>query len=360
VIGPTLGGWLTDTLSWRWAFFINVPIGLIAWLGLMTSLPRSTGDSRRPFDLVGFVLLSLALGLFQMMLDRGQTKDWFESTEVVSYAFFAAVSLYMFLIHSVTSKHPFVDIHLFKDRNFSVALLMMFTIGIAVISPSVLLPSFLQQLKGYTPTQAGWLMAARGASSIGAMLLGARMSATIGPRATMSIGISASAISLWIMGSFSVDTSRTAIVVTGIIQGLGAPLTFMPLTLVGFATLPDRARTEAGALLTLLRNIGASVGVSATIALLARSSQINSSFLSEHFTAYDTARWSAIGTTPGANLATGSLLGEIGRQATSIAYANDFYLLAGITVVTLPLVIAMRSTRQATPTSATAAANAGH
>jgi DHA2 family multidrug resistance protein len=361
VIGPTLGGWLTDALSWRWAFYINAPIGIIAWLGLMAAMPKRAADPHRPFDLIGFVLLSAALGLLQLMLDRGQTNDWFESTEIVAYAFAAPVCLYMFIVHSLTSRHPFVDIHLFKDRNFTVSLVMMFAIGIAVISPSVLLPSFLQQLKGYTPTQAGVLMAARGAASIIAMLVGARLTSLIGPRLTMTIGICAAALSLWMMARFSVDTSANAVVLSGLIQGLGTPLTFMPLTLVSYSTLPDRARTEAGALLTLLRNVGASVGVSATVAMLSRSAQVNQSYLSEHFTPYATDRWLMVGADPGANVPTAAIVGEIGRQAASIAYCNDFYLLAACTLVTLPLVLALRGPRQAPAQQMlAAAADAGH
>jgi MFS transporter, DHA2 family, multidrug resistance protein len=351
VVGPTLGGWLTDTWSWRWAFYINVPIGIIAWFALMSALPRREGDARRPFDSVGFVLLSLAVGLFQMMLDRGETKDWFSSTEIIAYAFFSAISLYMFVVHSLTAKHPFVDIHLFRDRNFTVSLIVMFAIGLAVISPTVLLPSFLQQLQGYTPTQAGTLMATRGASAIIAMVIGARLSATLGPRPTMAIGISAAAVSLWMMAGFSIDTPASTIALAGVIQGFGSPLTFMPLTFVGFATLPDRARTEAGALMTLLRNVGASVGVSATVAILARSTQANQTHLAEHFTAFSTARWAMIGASPGANLATGALVGELRRQAAGIAYANDFYLLAACTLLTLPLVAALRGARPASPTA---------
>ncbi len=360
VIGPTLGGWLTDALSWRWAFYINAPIGAIAWLGLMAALPKGGTDRRRPFDLTGFVLLSLALGLFQLMLDRGEGRDWFESTEIVAYAVTAALGGYMFIVHSLSSRHPFVDIHLFKDRNFTVSLIVMFVIGVTIISPSVLLPSFLQQLQGYTPTEAGTLMAARGAASIVAMVVGARLTSLIGPRATMAVGISAAAVSLWLMGHFSVDTPANAIVVTGVIQGIGGPLTFMPLTMVGYSTLPDRARTEAGVLLTLLRNIGAAVGVSVTVALLARSAQVNHSYLAEHFTAYAHGRWQALGALPGANLETGALLGEIGRQAAAIAYANDFYLLAACTLVTLPLVLALRGSRPTAPAAGAAAADTGH
>jgi DHA2 family multidrug resistance protein len=361
VIGPTLGGWLTDALTWRWAFYINAPIGIVAWLGLMAAMPKGTHDARRPFDMTGFVLLSLALGLFQLMLDRGETRDWFESAEIAGYAFASALCLYMFVVHSLTSRQPFVDIHLFRDRTFTVSLIMMFAIGVAVISPSVLLPSFLQQLQGYSPTQAGTLMAARGVASIVAMMIGARLTTLFGPRITMTIGISLAAASLLVMAEFSVDTPAWLVVAVGVLQGIGTPLTFMPLSLVGFATLPDRARTEAGVLLTLLRNVGASVGVSATMALLARSVQMNQSYLSEHFTAYATGRWQMVGAPPGANVATGALVGEIERQAAAIAYANDFFLLAACTLVTLPLVLALRGPRAAVaaPPGA-AAADAGH
>ena len=159
IIGPTLGGYLTDTLSWRWAFFINLPIGVLAYLGVVEGLGPEHKDHSRPFDWTGFVLLSLALGLFQLMLDRGQTLDWFESTEIVAEAFFAPVLFYMFIVHSATTRHPFVDPGLFKDRNFLVAVSLMFVIGLSVISPAVLLPSFLQSLQGYSPTQAGALQA---------------------------------------------------------------------------------------------------------------------------------------------------------------------------------------------------------
>jgi len=358
VIGPTLGGWLTDSWSWRWAFYINLPIGVIAWVGMMAAIPKSQADENRPFDGLGFVLLSLAIGLFQMMIDRGETRDWFASTEIVAYAFFAAVFFYMYVVHSLTTRHPFVDVHLFKDANFLVCLIVMFAIGLTLISTSVLLPGFLQQLQGLTPTQAGVLMAARGASSIGAMLIGARLQTTVGPRATTAIGIFISAASLWFMGHFSIDTPRSAIVIASILQGIGTPLAFMPLSLLAFATLTDRMRTEAGAILTLVRNIGASVGVSGTIALLTRSAQTNQSYLSEHFTAYSLERWLSSGITPGSNTGTGRLIGELGRQALGIAYANDFFLLAVCTLLPLPL-MALLKRSAAPPPKALAAADAG-
>ncbi len=345
ILGPTLGGWLTDELSWRWAFYINVPIGLIAYLGLAATIPKVAGDMRRPFDVTGFLLLSLALGLFQVMLDRGQTSDWFSSTEIVAEAFFAALFFYMFVVHSMTHDRPFVDMKLFRDRNFVISLAMMFVIGISIISPTVLLPSFLQQLQGYSPTQAGVLVAARGVSAVMAMLIAGRLLGLVDTRIIMGTGVSIAALSLVMMGRFTPDTPAYLVAAAGFLQGFGAPFTFIPLTVIAFGTLPDSQRTEAGALLNLIRNIGASVGISTVVALLARSTQTNQSYLSELFTPFSTERWQAIGSAPGDNLATGALLGEIGRQSAATAYSNDFYLLAAATIAALPLILLLRTER---------------
>lgn len=356
VIGPTLGGWLTESLTWRWAFYINLPIGLIAWLGVMTAMGKTDAHQNRPFDLRGFILLSLAIGLFQLMIDRGESQDWFGSAEIVSYAFFAALAAYMYVAHSLTFEHPFVDVHLFKDLNFSISMVMMFIIGLTLISTSVLLPGFLQQLQGLTPTQAGVLLAARGVASIAAMLLGARLQVSIGARLTTLLGILLSAASLAYMSTFSLDTPRYLIVGVGFVQGIGSPLAFMPLSLIAFATLSDKMRTEAGALLTLIRNIGASVGVSVTIAILTISAQTNQSYLAEKFTLYTPMRWLQSGVIPGNNTNTALLMGEIGQQALGIAYANDFYILAICTLLAVPLIPWLHQTKQ-NPSPTTVAAD---
>jgi DHA2 family multidrug resistance protein len=358
VIGPTLGGWLTDQLSWRWAFYINLPLGLIGWLALMAAMPKGGGDAKRPFDALGFVLLSVAIGSLQLMLDRGESQDWFASTEIVVETFFSAVAFYMFIVHSLTGRRSFVDIHLFKDRNFTVSMVVMFVIGVAILSPAVLVPGFLEQVKGYTATQAGWLMAARGAASIAAMMLGARLSKSFGPRPTMSLGIILSTVSLLLMGQFSVDTQNDRFMVASLVQGLGTPLTFMSLSLSAYATLPDRARTEAGVLLTLIRNVGASVGISVVIGLLARSTQSNTAYLVENFTAFDVRRWVTLGALPGLNPPTLGVIGEIRRQALGIAYANDFLRLALSTFLTLPFIWMLRAPRHSPPIATTLASEA--
>ena len=349
ILGPTLGGWLTDELSWRWAFYINLPVGVLAWLALVIAMPKGRTEKHRPFDIKGFVFLSLAVGLFQLMLDRGETSDWFSSPEIVAEGFFSAVCLYMFIVHSFTSRHPFVDIHLFKDRNFTIALLIQLCIGAFVLSPSVLLPTFLQQLQGYTPAQAGVLMAARGVASIFAMFASAKLVTLIEPKRTLLIGIGLVAVSMWMMAGFDIDTPAREFVIVGLVQGFGIPLAFMPITFVAFATLPDASRTEAGVLLTLVRNIGGSAGISVAIALLSRSAQVNQSYLAEHFTAFSTERWQAIGSGPGANAATGGLMGEIGRQALAIAYSNDFHVLAAATLLSVPCVLLLKRARAKPP-----------
>ena len=351
IIGPTLGGYLTDELSWRWAFFINLPIGLLAYFGVMEGLGAEHEDHSRPFDWTGFVLLSLTLGLFQLMLDRGQTLDWFESTEIVAEAFFAAVMLYMFVVHSWTTEHAFVDPALFRDRNFFVAVALMFVVGLSVLSPAVLLPSYLQSLQGYSPTQAGELQAVRGCSSILAVLIASRLTGRVDARYIVGTGVIASAVALVMFGGFSLDTPRSHIALVAFIQGFGTPLVFIPLSVLAFATLRDNQRAEAGAMLTLWRNIGSSVGISTAVALLARSTQVNRSYLTEHFSAYDVERWAATGVTPGANVGTAQLLGMIERQAASIAYSNAFYVLAIATIVVLPMVWLLQTNERAASAS---------
>lgn len=349
IIGPTLGGYLTDTLSWRWAFYINVPVGIVAYLGILLAMPKVRHAAGKHFDMTGFILLSLAIGLLQLWLDRGQTLDWFESIEITTEVFFSALFFYMFVVHTFTRRHSFVDLALLKDRNFVVAVGMMFAIGLAVISPSVLLPNFLQQLQGYTPTQAGQLMAVRGFTAIISMLVAGRLVGRVSTRLLIATGIVLTGGSLWIMALFNVDTPWQWVAWSGAIQGLGVPLTFVPLSVVAYATLKKEQRAEAGALLTLVRNIGSSVGISMVVALLARSTQMNQSYLTEHFTAFDTDRWQMLGGLPGTNEHTAAFMMEIARQAAAIGYSNSFFLLMVTAVVALPLVLVLKPERKSGP-----------
>jgi MFS transporter, DHA2 family, multidrug resistance protein len=345
VIGPALGGWLTEELSWRWCFYVNLPVGVLAALGIMFAMAKDHTAPSRPFDVKGFIMLSLAIGLLQLMLDRGETADWFGSAEIVGEAFFSAVFLYMFVVHSLTSPHPFVDIHLFRDRNFTVALLLQFVTGLFLFCTGVLLPNFLQSLQGYNPAQAGTLLATRGFAAVITMLICGQFASRLEPRLTIIFGLGLVALSLWLMAGFNLDTPAHTFMLVGFLQGLGMPLSFMPLTLVAFTTLHESNRTEAGTLLTLARSIGGAGGIAATVALLSSSAQTNQSYLVEHFTAYSADRWQAIGAAAGANTSTVGLMAEIGRQSMAIAYSNDFHLLAGVSLIAVPLVFLLRSTK---------------
>lgn len=347
IAGPTLGGYLTDSFSWRWAFYINLPIGILAWLGISAAMPRHDDKSKRPFDLPGFVFLSFAIGLFQLMLDRGQTKDWFNSLEIVAEALFTAVFFWMYLAHAHNHKHAFVDLKLFRDRNFSLCMLTQCLVGAFMMSPSVLFPPFLQQLQGYTPAQAGRLMAARGVASMFTMMLSARFANKLDARLSMIIGALLMSASLALVAQFSVDTPASLIVLSGIVLGIGMPLMYLPTQLIAFATLPQQYQTEAGVVLRLAVNVGGSVGISLSVAELARSAQMNQAYLGEFFTPYSLDRWLTIGSTPGANASTALLIAEVQRQALSLAYANVYFVLAGAGLLAIPAILWMRNARAA-------------
>jgi DHA2 family multidrug resistance protein len=349
VLGPTLGGYLTDLLSWRWAFFINVPVGILAYFGILEGLEPGHQDYSRPFDWLGFILLSLGLGLLQMLLDRGHSLDWFTSGEVVAEAFFGALCLYMFVVHASTTAHPFVDRRLFRDRNFLVALALMFVMGMSMSTPSVLVPTFQQSLQGYTPLQAGTVQATRGLASIVAVFIAGRLVGRIESRLIMTAGLVATGVALLMFGHFSLDTPRHDVVFALVVAGFTSPVIFVPLSVAAYATLRPTQRAEAGVMMTLARNIGSSVGISAAVTTLSRSAQVNSSYLAEHFSAFDVERWRALGATAGANSTTAHLIAEIQRQAAAIAYSNVYYVLAIATVVVAPLIWLMRGSPRARP-----------
>lgn len=346
IIGPTIGGWLTDALSWRWAFYINAPIGLIAYAGILASMPRDHADRSRPFDLTGFLLLSVAIVLFQLVLDRGQTLDWFTSPEILAEAFFAAVAFIAFLMHTLTAAHPFIDLRMLRDRNFVTSMGLTLPTALSVMGPSVLLPLYLQTLQGYPAAAAGKLLAIRGIASGTAMILVGRMAGRFETRPLVAFGILISAFALWQMGDFTIYTPARDIGVICFLQGFGTPFIFVPMSLVAYATLRPEQRAEAGVTLMLIRNNYTSICVALTVAALVRSTQVNMSYLTEHFTPYSTGRWQELGISPGANAGTAVLLGEVERQAAAIGYANVFHWLAAFTIATLPLVLLFRTRRQ--------------
>jgi DHA2 family multidrug resistance protein len=276
-----------------------------------------------------------------LMLDRGHGQDWFTSPEIVTEAVLCVVFFYMFVVHSNTTREPFFDTRLLADRNLAISVGMMLFVGIALLAPTVLQPSFLQQLQGYPVLDAGWLMAARGASAFVAMGLAGRLVGRVDPRIMMSSGLAFMGIAMWMMGRFNFDTPWQTVVAANLLMGLGMPPIFVPMSVVAYATLPQALRAEAGALLTLVRNIGSGIGVSATVALLARSMQTNQSYMVENLSIFDTARWGPLVQAAGDNAGIAAM-SEISRQAAAIAYANDFRMMGLVMFAAIPLALLIR------------------
>jgi DHA2 family multidrug resistance protein len=358
ILGPTLGGWLTEYYNWRWVFFINVPVGLLTIAGLMTYLTDSPRNAKASFDWTGFLLLALAIGGLQMMLDRGENLDWFSSTEIMIEAGIAATAFYMFIVHTMTSDNPFIDPKLFIDRNFTVGLIAIFIVGIILLATMALLTPFLQQILDYPVLTAGLVMAPRGMGTMVAMMIVGRVMSRIDPRLIFATGLGLLAYTLWVMTYFTTDVSQWAIIHTGITQGLGLGFVFIPLSTITFATLEPRYRTQGTALFSLMRNIGSSIGISIVIFLLTRNTSIMHADLASHVTPFSLGLhmpgieriWDM--TTLAGKAA---LDGEVTRQATVIAYANDYLLMMYVALASLPLALLLSKPGKA-PAGAPAAA----
>jgi MFS transporter, DHA2 family, multidrug resistance protein len=371
ITGPTLGGWLTDEYSWRWVFYINLPVGVLCAIGLMILIKNKASDTPRPFDLLGFTLLSIAIGTFQLMLDRGEQIDWFSSREIVVEAVVAGVAACMFVIHMLSDDHPFLPRELFRDRNLMLGIIFTAITGLLMIVTATLLPPFLQQLKGYPVFTTGVVMAPRGVGTMFSMFVVSRLIGRVDARWLIAIGLGLCGVSLYDMTLFTLDINEGRVIWNGFLQGLGLGLVFPPLTTLAFATIPARIRTEGAAMNALMRNLGASVGVAALEALLDRNIQINRSVIAESLTPFS-ALW-RFGTTPienGVLVDRSRLLSymtpfgggwpfgsvptddfsklvamwgeELNRQASMIAYLNDFRVLAVATVIFIPLLVFMR------------------
>ncbi len=361
ILGPSLGGWLTESYDWRWVFYINLPFGLLAWLGIASSVQESPIDRSRPFDLFGFAMLSLAIGALQMMLDRGQSLDWFASAEVCAEALIAGLAFYLFLAHILTARAPFLEPALFRDRNFSVGLVFIFVVGVILLATMALLPPFLQGLMGYPIIDVGFVLAPRGLGTMAAMLVVGRLAGRIDPRGLIGLGLLLTSLSLWQMTHFTTDIRGWDVVRTGLVQGLGLGFIFVPLSTITFATLAPRLRNEGTALFSLLRNIGSSIGISIVITVLARATQTNHAALARYITWDSQPLQRAIeagAADPSNPAGLAALDGLVTRQAATLAYLQDFRLMMWVTLTALPLLLLLRPARQAGPQAAAPQASA--
>src|SRR5215207_3445777 len=348
ILGPVLGGWLTDNYNWRWVFLVNLPVGVLCTFVMLRYMPK-TDKLKRNFDILGFALLALALGALQMFLDRGEQKDWFESWEIVAELGLAIAAAWMFVVHLVTAKNPLFERSMFADRNFSTGLLFMAVTGVLLLAGLALLPPLLQNLYGYSVLQSGYLTAPRGVGTLISMLLAGRLTGKIDARLLVGLGVVLMGVSLWMMTGFAIDQPARPVVVSGVVQGLGLGLIFVPLQSLAFETLAPRMRTTAAALLNLSRNIGGSVGISVVSAQLVRMSQvahadIASTITEQTIPTMDPTILQTIA--PQGATAIAVINAEVTRQAVFIAYLDDFKLMMIVTFAVLPLLLLMRRGQQ--------------
>ena len=348
IIGPTLGGYLTELYNWRWVFLINVPFGIIAAFGIAAMLPRDEHKPNHYFDLQGFAYLAVGIASLQLMLDRGQTLDWFESGEIVIESVIAALGLYLFVVHIRTTDRSFISSRPFRDINYIGGLVIMFLMGAVPLASMVLIPTMLQSVMGYPVLDSGWIMAPRGLGTMVAMAIMGRLGQKIDLRIMIMFGLGLNVFSLWQMTVLTLDSSAFSIGLAGFIQGIGMGMLFVPVSTLAFATLERRFVTEAASLFHLMRNVGNSVGISVVVALLARNTQTYHAVLSEHINPFsESAR--AFAESLGAlnpAAALGLIEREIGRQAAMAGYVDDFVAMAWVTAAVMPLVFFLRKPKQ--------------
>ena len=342
ILGPSLGGWLTEYYSWRWVFYINLPFGLLAWLGITSFVTETALDSKRKFDLLGFFFLSVAIGSLQLFLDRGQSKEWFSSGETLIEAVTAAVAFYLFVAHIFTRKKPFIDPVLFRDKNFVVGLLFSFMMGTILLATMALMPPLLQGFMHYPVIDVGLLMTPRGFGTMFSMMLVGRMAGKVDMRYVIAVGVVVMAVSLWQMTHFAMWMSPWEIISSGVVQGIGMGLTFVPLSTLTFSTLAPQYRTEGTSLYSLIRNIGSSIGISVVTTYLAQQSQRNHSVFSAFVNPFNKALQQDMqhgGFSLHQVSGLMALNGEVTRQATVLAYYQDFRLMMFLCFALLPLVL---------------------
>jgi len=314
IIGPALGGWLTENYNWRWVFYINVPFGILAF--------------------------------FQIMLDRGLLKDWFSSTEIWIEAAVSAVAFYLFVIHMLTTtRQRFVSPALFKDRNFLTGNVFIFIVGAVLFATLALLPPLLQDLLNYPVVTTGLVTAPRGVGTLVAMFIVGRMMGKVDTRLIIGVGFALTAVSSWQMTGFDLQMDSATVVWSGLSQGLGTGFVYVPLAAATFATLTPALRNEGTAIFSLTRNVGSSIGISVVNTLLTRNTQIMHATLGEHVTRYSPVLRAQLGNGPPSLRTLMGLNATVTEQASMIAYNNDFKLMMVLSLAAIPLVFLLRKAR---------------
>jgi MFS transporter, DHA2 family, multidrug resistance protein len=347
ILGPVLGGWLTANYTWRYVFYINLPIGILAFLGMRAFLTETMRNTNEKLDWFGFGTLSLGIGALQVLLDRGEQLDWFGSGEIMIEAIIAASAFYLFLVHTFTADAPFVRPALFRDRNFAAGTLLIAIVGLTYYASLALQPPYLQDLMNYPVVTAGLVLGPRGIGTMAAMMIVGRLVGRIDTRLLLAVGLGLTAWSFYAMTGWTPDVSQSTIVDVGVVQGVGLGFLFVPLSTVSLSTLAPKQRTEGAGLFSLSRNIGSSVGISVVNSLLIQNTQVNHADIVQHVTAVNRIFADPIIAqfwNPLTAAGRAALDAMITQQAQIIAYLDDYKLLMIATLVVIPLLIVFKKT----------------
>jgi len=341
IIGPTLGGYITEWANWRWVFFVNLPFGLVAMAGIWVFVKDTPVDKSHKFDGVGFVALAISLASFQMLMDRGHGQDWFSSWEIILWACAALAALHIFIVRTLTAKDPFFDRRLFTDRNFVVGNTVFFFVGGNMVVAVIMLPVIMQTLLGYPVDTAGLLLAPRGLGMMLGMMLGPRLAEGRDPRMIITIGLMITAYALWDQAQMGIHFTAWGFVRTGFLHGAGLGIIFVTLGAITFAHLPLEIRLQASTFFNMVRNVGQSFCAALAMSALAQNIQINTSELGQAFTSMNKALRLAVADVPlfaGQDQLYQLMQLSITKQAMFISYINNFYALALITLAFIPIV----------------------
>jgi DHA2 family multidrug resistance protein len=350
IMGPSLGAWLTESYSWHWVFFVNLPFGIVTVSGLMLFMDETRTDSDLRFDWFGFAALAVGIGAMQLALDRGEQLGWLESNEIIAEGIVSIIGFYYFFAHSLTTARPFIQFAIFKDRNFISGCVFMAVMGLVLYSTMALSSPYLQNVIGYPILTAGLLLATRGSGTFLAMMLVGRTMKYIEARTLIIGGLSLMSLSLFFMTGWTDQTSVPVIIVVSIAQGFGLGLVFVPLSTVAFLTLPNQLRTDGTSMLTLLRNVASSIGISIVIAQLTEGGRRVYAILSEHINPFNGAlQMPDVRGLINLNSDSGRALADavVGLQAQIIAFSLDYQMVMIITLCAIPLAFMIGSSKSA-------------
>jgi DHA2 family multidrug resistance protein len=353
IMGPTLGAWLTDNYSWHWVFLINLPIGVITVIGMLLFMEETKTQEHLRFDWFGFIALAVGIGSLQLMLDRGEQVGWFGATEIWIEMIISVVGFYYFFAHSLTTPEPFVRFEMFKDRNFVSGCIFMVIIGVVLFGTMALVTPFMQTVLGFPIQTAGLLLGTRGVGTLLTMMMAPRLMKHFSTRTLILFGLLFTGGTLYYMTGFSLDVTQRMIVITNIIQGIGLGLLFVPITTAAFLTLPGNLRNGGTSILTLVRNIGSSIGISMVIANLTDKTIEMHARIVEGVTPFnDALQMQDVAPNLNVNSDQGRAMLDalVNQQAAIIAYLNDFKLLMILTLAMIPMILIIRATAQ-TPTA---------